>query len=35
MNKNNIRGFKDVANIVSKYAETPEELLKKIGVDNN
>jgi len=35
MNANNIRGFKDVANIVSKYAETPEELLKKIGKDNN
>jgi flagellar protein FlaI len=35
MNKNNIRGFKDVANIVSKYAETPEELLEKIGKDAN
>ena len=35
MNENNIRGFKDVANIVSKYAEAPEELLKKLGKDNN
>ncbi len=35
MNTNNIRGFKDVANIVSKYAETPGELLKKLGKDNN
>ena len=35
MNANNIRGFKDVANIVSKYAESPEELLNKIIKDDN
>ena len=30
MNINNIREFKDVARIVSKYAETPEETLKQV-----
>jgi len=35
MNINNIRGFKDVANIVSKYAESPEELLEKLIKDDN
>jgi flagellar protein FlaI len=35
MSAKNIRGFKDVANIVSKYGETPEELLTKIGKDDN
>jgi len=31
MNANNIRGFKDVANVVTKYTETPDEFLEKIG----
>jgi flagellar protein FlaI len=35
MNANNIRGFKEVANIVSKYAETPDELLEKIEKDES
>jgi flagellar protein FlaI len=35
MNTNNIRGFRDVANTVSKYGETPEELLTQIEKDDN
>jgi len=30
MNKNNIREFREVANIVAQYSEDPEEILKQI-----
>jgi len=30
MNKKNIRGFKEVSNIVAHYTEDPQEILKKI-----
>jgi flagellar protein FlaI len=30
MNNNNLRGFRDVAQIVARYAETPEEVLKQV-----
>ena len=35
MNTKNIRGFRDVANTVSKYMETPGELLTQIKKDEN
>ena len=37
MNNNNLREFRDVAQIVARYAETPEEVLKQVekgSVDN-
>jgi len=37
MNNNNLRGFRDVAQMVARYAETPEEVLKQVekgSVDN-
>ena len=33
MNKNNVREFRGVAKIVSQYAETPDEVMKKIEKD--
>jgi hypothetical protein len=34
MCKNNVRKFKEVANIVSYYAEKPEELLERLKENN-
>ncbi|RLF35688.1 MAG: hypothetical protein DRN08_02625, partial [Thermoplasmata archaeon] len=35
MRKNNLRSFKEVAKVVAKYAEMPEEFLKKIREQKN
>jgi hypothetical protein len=33
MNTNNVREFREVANIVAQYNEAPEEMLKQIEKD--
>jgi flagellar protein FlaI len=34
MNKNNVREFREVANLVARYAEDPNEVMKKIKKDD-
>ena len=34
MNKNNIRGYKDVARIIAQYGESPDEILKQVTEGN-